>query len=254
MVYNFPKTSIHHLKNIFPKEEMHYQYQEIDFYFKPSSITKSIVICFHGAIRPSISVPVFRGYNFQLENSDILSFSDKLIEKYRKDKLFMGWFLNSPENNYTSIYMNIIQYFLNKKSYKTILFYGASAGGFPALYFASRFQKKCLIGNPQVFLEKYGYYKKFCKIVGLQTIPYIHDISNVFKKFGVPKQIIYYQNILDKYHFETQAKPFHKWMKQNYPNANLKMNYFSKSCPQKNCHHIHSPMPTSLVISKHLND
>ncbi|MBA3286194.1 MAG: hypothetical protein H0U27_14215 [Nitrosopumilus sp.] len=99
---------------------------------------------------------VFRGYNYNIKNTDILCISDALLEKYKDDKMALSWYLSTEKYNFEQTYTEIIECIIKK--YSKVLFCGTSGGGYPALYYASKFNKLCLIGNSQIYLDKYTYF------------------------------------------------------------------------------------------------
>lgn len=59
----------------------------------------------------------------------ILSFCDALLEQYKKDGLFLGWYLDSKKVQQREEIQNIISSIIEKYQYKTIIFHGSSGGG-----------------------------------------------------------------------------------------------------------------------------
>ena len=52
--------------------------------------------------------------------------------------------------------MMVFRYLINQQKYNKIIFTGTSAGGFPSLKFACKFNCIALISNSQIYIEEYG--------------------------------------------------------------------------------------------------
>ena len=159
---------------------------------------------FHGSI-PSTLVGkydvMFRGYNYNINNTDIVCVSDFLLNKYKKYSV--NWTLSTNKHSNTNIiYNEVFNHIINNsKKYKNVVFTGSSAGGFPSIKFASFFNATAIIANSQLYLENYVNNK------GLLAINnYIDNDDEVIYKYKMieeiilqshPKKIIYYQNVND---------------------------------------------------------
>ena len=240
--YGFPILKINKLNQV-KYGNIHYVYKSFDFLVKKKPGVKNIAVCFHGA-SPSNKV-VFRGYNYGGSKYDVLSIHDRILKsyggKYLDGKLIMGWYLNSEKYpNMINTYSEIIKTIT--KDYNNVIFHGASAGGYPALYYASLTNQHCIIGNSQIYLDKYEYHEKtkdFMIKKSDKLIPYT-NIHDQFKKHGYPKSIVLYCNILDTHHYQEHAVPFVNKCKED--GFIVDFIHFSKEpTKEKNAHCVNLP-------------
>ncbi len=245
MDYGYKQQIINNLNEINNNSNNHYTYKDLSFLSKIKSQNKNLIIIFHGAI-PVLDIGkhkvIFRGFNYDFDNTDIICVSDYLLEKYN-DKYYVNWTLQTekyPKSD--DLYCEIFSYYINKKNYEKIIFTGTSAGGFPAIKFSSFFKQTALISNSQLYLENY-------------PAPIISNLSNqlgdklIYKEKLIeeivlksnPKKIIYYQNekdngnenVLD--HFQEFLN-FKKFLEDNNLINILEPHLFLKDhgCSRKN--------------------
>jgi hypothetical protein len=205
--------------------DIHYNYKNINFLFKNKK-SKNLIISFHGAINPDTPLPVFRLYDYECKNSDILSISDKILEDNNDKQLLLSWYLSDDTNNYDNIYQNIINYFIQNNNYENTIFIGSSGGAYPALKYASFFNKDCIIYAGQIYLDKYNYFNHFINKTKLNLGNI--NMEDYIKRNGPPNRIILYQNILDTHHYLCHAKKFVEFMNINYCNI-IEVSYFEHS-------------------------
>ena len=214
--YGFLISKIDNLEKI-TDGNIHYVYKDIHFLHKKKPNEKNLAVIFHGAYAGKNVI--FRGYDF--EGYDVLSFHDKLINIYggpfsNEKKITLAWFQNSKKYpNLISVYTEIIGSIVKK--YNNIVFQGTSGGCFSSLYYSSIFKQHCIIGNPQIYLEKYKHYQKLEKALELngdKLIPNV-NIHDHFKKYGYPKNILLYSNTLDLHHYNEHILPFVKKCKED---------------------------------------
>lgn len=178
--------------------------KNISYYFKNSN-SNNLLVTFHGAIQPitkensGTELPVFRLYDLQIDNQpSILCFSDALLDSYKKNGLFLGWFLDTKHISQREGIEYIIREYQKKYNYKQIVFHGTSGGGHIAVNMASRFNEIALISNCLFDLELHPQYEdllNICKKVNDEIID--NKIENFFSKSKLPKKIIAYSNIKD---------------------------------------------------------
>jgi UDP-N-acetylglucosamine 2-epimerase (non-hydrolysing) len=205
--YNFKTININNLaadleNNKNSNYHYHYQYKQYDFLYK-NKRNNNLLVTFHGSRKLSTPLPIFRLFNYEINNYDIMSFSDPYFKYY--DALEINWFLSENSSTITNI-KNIID--CVKKRYNKIIFYGSSGGGYIALILSGYFNEYALITNSQLYLQKIV--EKF-EYVNLDN----YLITNK------PKKIVIYQNIDDKHHYNEHYKIFinnnkHKLNIQNY--------------------------------------
>ncbi len=209
--YGFDVMTIDDLSNI-TSGNIHYIYDDVHFLYKNNN-KKHLIISFHGYIKENIRCPVFRNYDKNYLNSDNLSIFDGMLHKYKKQGLVLSWYSSTEKYNFDEIYTKIIGHIIGK--YDRILFFGTSGGGFPAIYYACKFNSHCLIGNSQLYLEKYEYYPIFSKIVtdaGDKII--VKNIEQVVTT-NPPKLLTISTNIDDEHHNIEHAQPFVKFCQDN---------------------------------------
>tara|TARA_B100001094_G_scaffold181477_1_gene175863 strand:+ start:259 stop:1065 length:807 start_codon:yes stop_codon:yes gene_type:complete len=205
--YGYKQQIITELNNIDNNTNNFYNYKGLNFLSKLSCKNENLVIIFHSAIPNSKKGEfnvVFRGYNYTIDNTDIICISDYLLTKY-KDNYTVNWTLSTKKYaNLDLLYNKLFEYIINKKIYKNIVFTGTSAGGFPSLKFGSFFNATVIISNSQLYIENYFNNKGLAKIK-----KYIDNDDEVIYKNKMiekiilqskPKKIIYYQNKEDINH------------------------------------------------------
>lgn len=203
--YGYKKTVINNLDNINNNSNNFYNYKGLNFLSKLKNKNKNIVIIFHGAIsenkKGKFNV-IFRGYDYNIKDTDILCISDYLLDKYINDYI-VNWTLSTKKYSYCDkIYLELFKYLINQKKYINIFFTGTSAGGFPSIKFASYFNCTALISNAQLYLENYkkdnGLYYLFNMLhkYGDELNYEKKEIEKIILN-SVPKKIIYYQNKKD---------------------------------------------------------
>ena len=63
--------------------------------------------------------------------------------------------MSTKKYNVEHIYVELFTYLIDKQKYNKVIFTGTSAGGFPSLKFACKFNCIALISNSQIYLEKH---------------------------------------------------------------------------------------------------
>ena len=202
--YGYKQQIINELNNINNDTNNFYNYKGLNFLSKMSSKNNNLVIIFHGAIHNSAIGKfnvVFRGFDYTIDNTDIICISDYLLTKY-KDNYTVNWSLSTKKHaNLDLLYKEVFEYIINMKKYKNIIFTGTSAGGFPSLKFGSFFKAIVIISNSQLYIENYfnnnglKFIKKY--IDKDDEVIYENKMIERIILQSPPKQIIYYQNTND---------------------------------------------------------
>lgn len=174
---------------------------------------------FHAALaKPGTSFPVFSGANIsQSLPVDRVFVADPTL--YIDDNLTLAWYAGSHVQPDLQDAIAQILMELTSHSSQTIAF-GASGGGFAALYYASRLPSALAIPvNPQVDLARYspGPVRKWLRlgwnsdadIGGLEEIPTVTD-SGLAYRSGTPAKVWYVQNTGDQNHMKNHYGPFMK--------------------------------------------
>ena len=219
--YGFPIVSIEALAQIAPKARAtHYRYNGAHFLYKTASFcaektqsdplnalsnkTDRLVVVFHGAAAPTVKRPIFRCYNTPF-TVDLLSISDILMDTNKQ--LTKTWYSSTAKHDYLAIYKEIIAHFVTL--YPHIVFFGTSAGGLPALYFASIFHKVCLFSNSQLYpVSYYEVVKEINKILAKEDDQLAHIDIDATMAITVPLHVHMYINKADDHHYTFHATPF----------------------------------------------
>lgn len=217
-----------------------YHFKNVRFLLKTLEKNDILVISFHGAVKnkdKGLKKIIFRGYDIPESLCDLLCISDALMNIYKHYSV--NWYLSTSKYNFEPIYQEIFKYIINFKKYKNVIFTGSSAGAYPALLYASIFNKIALIGNPIIYPEIYGldrleqniivHYYKHKKLLHENNDELLYNEKDIEKKLleNKPEKIIYYQNIKDG-HCKTSCHPFMDFIKTT--NINCIFNLFNPDC------------------------
>ena len=212
--YGYKQQIINELNNIDNDTNNFYNYKGLNFLCKLSSKNKNLVILFHGAVPDSVGETkgtnrvVFRGYNYEIDDTNIVCISDYLLNIYNEYRV--NWTLSTYKHNVEYIYDELFTYLITQQKYSKVIFSGTSAGGFPSLKFACKFNCIALVSNSQIYLENYGGFKrggfggKNYKLGLLDILDKYNDeiiyknkqIENIIDEFK-PKKLIIYNNKKD---------------------------------------------------------
>lgn len=167
----------------------------------------------------------FMFYILKIENNTYILCRFKCAMVYNENQFF--WFLPTEKYKLHKKYRKIIQYFVDSKKYKKIVFNGTSAGGYPSLYFASYFNQIALISNPQIYLEKYNGFRNVAKNIEQFGDKFGYEDKQIERniKERKPLKIILYCNKKDDT-YEKHCKPFVDFMKKNNMGKLLELKYF----------------------------
>jgi len=234
--YGYNVITLNEINEIKRNTNNAYHFKNVRFLLKTLEKNDTLVISFHGAIKKSNGLKqiIFRGYNIPESLCDILCISDALMNIYKHYSV--NWYLSTSKYNFEPIYQEIIKYIINLKKYKNVIFTGSSAGAYPALLYASIFNKIALIGNPILYPEIYGldrleqnriiHYYKHKKLLHENNDELLYNEKDIEKFLleNKPEKIIYYQNIKDG-HFITSCHPFIDFIKTT--NINCRFNLFN---------------------------
>jgi predicted esterase YcpF (UPF0227 family) len=240
--YGYSQQKIENLSCIDDNANNWYNYKDLNFLIKFKNTNSKLVILFHGAL-PNIDDRdcCFRGYNYDIEDTNIICVSDILISIYKNFQI--SWFLSSNKHNINNIYIEVFDYLINKQNYKKIIFTGSSGGGYPSLYFASYYKKIALIANSQIYPEKYWHYKDLIQKLKENDDFLLyenHDIEKIIIN-QQPEKIYLYQNLNDdglKYINNAYYSPFVKFINDNNLENILIVNLFNgPEPPEGKTHH-----------------
>ena len=235
----------------FEKGEYHYIYKDFDFLYKNQG-KENLVVLFHGSVRfKSPRRVIFRGYNYDFENADVLCISDYLIKS--NDDLFLSWYLSTDKHNCLEIYTEIINRILTQKLYNKIIFTGTSGGGYPSLIFGSIFKAYSLISNSQIYLDNYIYFDEIIKLLNVENDDIEYDIEKFILDNGPPLKTILYTNIRDGNHYNNHSIPFKNFMKEKFPNKIETCFFKGRDPPANKCNH-HIQFPNENTYQQVINN
>ena len=203
--YGYKKMVINKLCEINNNSHNFYNYKGLNFLSKLNENNKNLLIIFHSAIPKSQigrNKVLFRGYDYNINNVDIICISDYLLDKYN-DKYQVNWTLSTTKYNCDNIYKELFTFLIDDKKYNKVIFTGTSAGGYPSIKFASYYKKYALVSNPQIYLENYSQNKGYYYL--LNMLSQNNDKLNYNEKnienhilSSKPAKIIYYINEYDR--------------------------------------------------------
>jgi hypothetical protein len=242
MAYNYIQQEVNNLNDInFEKYPPinYYNFNGISFLAKIKENNENVCFLFHGLVKSMGRKKriIFRGYDYDLDNCDVISISDGLLQKY--SNYTIGWYLSTTKFELNNIYNNIIKFIIDRKKYKQIFFSGTSAGAFPALYFSSMFNKIALIANPVIYPHLYTLkepptgFDQLLLIVKTEGDNIKYDYLN-FLNFYKPKKIILYQNSLDVAIYQDHVLTFIDELKKKNLDNILELKLFQQNIDKNN--------------------
>lgn len=209
--YGYKVKNIKTLNDISSHGSFWYEYKNLNFLSKQKKTNENLVISFHGCIGKKMT-NVFRGYDYVIENTDIVCVSNTLTNIYTE--LQISWYLSSKKYDVCGICHELFSFLIDKKIYKNVIFTGSSAGAYPSIYYACIFNKTAIIANPQIYLDLDGRYKISQTLLKQSDDELIYTDKEIEKVIhnNKAKKIILYQNLLDRDLYST----FVKFMNNNY--------------------------------------
>lgn len=187
-------------------------------YFKTES--SNLVVMLQGAVdRTKVQLPVFQRWSWAEDiEASVLILNDPTL--FGND-LRLGWWQGSEEHYAIPSACEFIKLVVEKLGFslKDVLLFGSSTGGFSALMMAGHLQgSMAIVNNPQTNIMKYReehiQYFLQTKFRGMSPkeafdrYPTRFSVSEFFKGIHYIPRIVYYQNVKDPFHFETQYIPF----------------------------------------------
>lgn len=178
------------------------------------------VVLFHAAIDPArTTLPVFIGRQLvEGVDANVVYISDPSLDRGASIGWFAGDESRSFQEDLTSCLTHIFTNFhpdvpienLGEKA----IFFGASAGGFAALYYSHRFPGSlAVVSNPQTHIGRYlepqvkAYRKKCWSSRKLSETTITFDLVNEYGK-GFDNYVVYLQNKKDELHYTQHYLPW----------------------------------------------
>lgn len=237
LTYGYKKVVIDKFSN----KTNFYCFENVNFLAKIKDNSNFLLFIFHGAVQVTKKERIiFRGYNFEIPETDIICFSDPLLNIY--PLIDVNWFLSTKKYYFERTYKKIIKYYIELKKYKNVFFTGTSSGGYPSIHFAALFNKIALVSNCQLYLEVYGSSSKRTEFYKLLDILKKKKDEIVYKKKIIekeltqnkPEKLIIFCNTLD-YTYQKHIKPFVEFL--NREKINLDLHLFTEQNIKKKSEH-----------------
>lgn len=185
-----------------------YHYKGVYFLWKPVLNAKNLLVSFNGAIREHmVGRLVFRGYNYQFENTSILCIADSILLQHQG--ILLAWYQDlDSASKYEEVYERIISYIIGFSKSSSVLFTGTSGGGYPAIKYASLYGASALVANCQLYLGSYFYAERLLDYFGCYADSILKRTPKDLFKRGKPKCLYAYQNKEDQHHYYSHYLPF----------------------------------------------
>ena len=170
------------------------------------------VISFHAAVGTvDVTKPVFTGINM-LGNLQVnqIYVSDPILDK----GLNLGWFAGEKgrdlQKDLTSL---LLRHFESRPRETGPIFFGASGGGFAALYYSAMFgDSLAMCVNPQTDIGQYwegavdSYLDAAWEGAGIDSLPITTDLTSVYQQ-ELGSTVFYLQNLGDVFHVNKHLIP-----------------------------------------------
>lgn len=181
---------------------------------------RTTVVMFHAALSKSVtSLPVFSGMRvLRGLQVNVICISDPSLMK--DPRLTLAWFAGNSEQPLQRDLPAVINKILQSQTAKNVVMFGASGGGFAALYYSNFFADSlAIVLNPQTIIRSYDddFVLSYAKTAfGAQNLNqariYVDrlitgDVRHLYRG-GFNHHVAYVQNRMDVSHVENQAKPF----------------------------------------------
>ena len=245
------------LEDVDGSGDSYHNYKGVHFYYRKHDESDRLIVTFNGAMyrdpnSPTgmVLLPIFRGHDW---NYNVLCMSDKLLEDFSNKKLELGWFLSPRGSNYLHVYTEIIGHVI--QSHTDVIFYGSSAGGFPALHYACVFSKKSLVLNAQFYIDRYALFPHFTATTGMKLAHDFdeHDLEDIIAKHGPPLRAHIWCNANDINHMTNHFMPFKQFV-ENDEREKLKEKFTftaftNEEAPPLGKTHHHDMLPTGVSMN-----
>lgn len=210
----------------------------------------STIILFHAAIDPSkTTLPVFVGRQVvDGIDANLIYVSDPSLDRGAS----IGWFTGDESRPYQEDLERCLSHVftglhpdtpVSELGERTI-FWGASAGGFAALYYSNRFPKSlAVVSNPQTHIGRYhepqvtAYLEKCWSGRSLSDTNITFDLVAEYNK-GFENYVAYLQNRDDELHYKQHFLPWSQAVADHPRQWRLLLGDWGKG---------HAPAPTFLL-------
>lgn len=244
-----------------------YEFKNIDYLVSTYINRKNLIIFFHGG-RCGANLPIFRGYNYTFNDSNILSFSDPLLKYYNTN---IGWYLNTTKHpSLRNDIISIINKIKDITQPTNMIFVAQCSGALIAVELACIFNEYAFITNPHLILKsddcivynswtdtpssnvynniEYFPLKSILKKNEESIITYNDlDIRYALKNIDIPKHLTIYAHN-DDYTTEWILKVKEYYIRNN------KLDKCDIILHKTNCKSPHHcPLPNNVSLKEYLN-
>lgn len=184
--------------------------------------SKAMLVFFNAALSartPEVKLPVFSGAKAQeATDANILMVSDPAL--YLDCDIRLGWYAGAAQMPLQTDLVRVLQHIQIVLEIERVVLYGASGGGFAALFYAPFLKNSIAVPcNPQTNLLIYspGILSKYLSIAyGYKAAPSKFDEAEIKVKPVVKieadhikdTRVLYLQNVLDDQHYMRDFLPF----------------------------------------------
>ncbi|WP_162901977.1 hypothetical protein [Aeromonas hydrophila] len=186
-----------------------------------------LLVFLNGAISRSIKhPPVFQRKTWldYIPHTSVI-IPDRTVEI--NDSLELAWYLGVNGSDYlikVISYVSSLALELGIKNSR-ITFYGSSGGGYAAILASTLLVgSNAIVINPQIYLNRYikRVYDKFLNDTGHDEDYLFLDATKLMLECNYIPPIKYFQNVMDKLHYQHHYIPFVRWYAENAALLNKK--------------------------------
>jgi hypothetical protein len=192
----------------------------VDILNSPAPGAASTIFVFHPAVTDAVeTLPFFSGQTVTSgAPANRVWIQDPTL--YLDDRLKLSWFAGNYRMNVQAILTDVMTKLLAVHGSKHAIFFGASGGGFAAMYYSRQFPGSLAIAiNPQTNIRLYGQgpVRQFLELglgakpgsqpIKLADYPIAWDLTKEYRQ-GFPNTVAYVQNAGDTSHIGRHLKGF----------------------------------------------
>ena len=192
----------------------------IDILNAPAPGAASTIFVFHPAITDAVdSLPFFSGQTITKgAPANRVWIQDPTL--YLDERLNLSWFAGNHKMDVQGVLTDVIRKLLATHGSKHAIFFGASGGGFAAMYYSRQFPESLAVAiNPQTNIRLYGEesvreYLEYglgaepgTEPIKVMDYPIASDLTREYRK-GFPNTVAYVQNAGDRSHIGRHLKGF----------------------------------------------
>lgn len=191
----------------------------LDILHQPKG-AKTTIVSFHTALSPNMkTTPVFSGGGVTADlNANLVFISDPTLEL--DEELKLAWFAGNRAQPLQRDLPAILAHIFDSQLAENIIFFGASGGGFAALYFSAFFPGSLAIPvNPQIIIKNFPEdsvlpyartafgAKDMTAAKEALTDQVTGDLRHIYRG-GLSNTVAYLQNAMDSHHLYRHLTHF----------------------------------------------